>query len=337
MLVFVGLLLLALLFEATNGAHDTAHACATSVASGALTYNQAVWMSGVCNALGASVSLVWGGATVALFIPKIVASDSISLELIFATLLPGTVWNIWTAYKGRPVSSTHCLLGSLIGAGIASAGWQGVNFHELGLALISLFAAPLIGYTLAFSLAWLLVRCIGNSETSNPKSEYALQKVQIVSAGLVSFAHGNNDGQKTMGIITMLLAATWPASYTIGHVEWWVVALCALAIGIGTIIGAKPTMNTVGHEMSSKKITFYDGACAELVTAFLVFFGGRLGLPLSTTQTCTGSVLGAAKGAHGASPKMEMIKKIIKSWFLTFPITAFAAAALFLLLKAFGI
>jgi inorganic phosphate transporter, PiT family len=322
-----------LAFEFTNGCHDTAHAVATSIASGALSYRNAVVMSGIANAAGAAFSMVMTGAAVALFIPKIVSSGAVSLHLIGAALVPGTLWNIWTAFKGRPVSSTHCLLSSLIGAGVAAAGLAGVHWKELGLALASLFIAPIIGYALALGLSKLLIRLLGAPGT-NPKAEKALPYIQVGSAFTVSFAHGNNDGQKVMGIITMLLAAAYPAMYSTTHVEWWVVALCAVTIGVGTMIGAGPTIRTVGHKMSSKKITSYDGALAESVTAGLILWGGHLGLPLSTTQTCAGSILGASRGIHGGRMQWDTVKKIVSSWLLTFLVCPLGAAASYFLLKA---
>lgn len=331
--VVVILILGWLVFEFTNGCHDTAHACATIVASGTLSYRQAVTMAGIANGLGALFSMLMTGAAVALFIPKIVAPGAISMHLIAAALVPGTLWNIYTAFNGRPVSSTHCLLSSLIGAGVAAAGLGGVVWHELSTALLFLFISPVVGYFLALSVALVAARFLGKPG-ENAKVEKALPYVQITSAFTVSFAHGNNDGQKVMGIITMLLAAAYPAMYSNTHVEWWVVGLCALTIGIGTMIGAGPTMRTVGHKMSNKQITSHDGAIADFTTAFLILLGGRFGLPLSTTQTCTGSILGASRGVHGGRMQMATIKKILTSWGLTFVFCPAGAAISYLLLKA---
>jgi PiT family inorganic phosphate transporter len=322
-----------LAFEFTNGCHDTAHACATVVASGSLTYNQAVVMSGVANAFGALISVKFGGAAVAMFVTKVVHADAVSLHLIFAALVPGVLWNIWTAFKGHPVSSTHCLLSSLIGAGVAAAGLGAVAWHELGTALMYLFLAPVIGYVLSWLVAVTTVRFFGKPGT-NAKLEKALPKVQIASSFAVSFAHGNNDGQKVMGIIMMILACAYPLQFTTSHVEWWVVALCALSIGIGTMIGAGPTMQTVGHKMSGKQITSYDGSIVEFVTASLIFVGGRFGMPLSTTQTCTGSILGAAQGVHGAGAQWGTVKKVIRSWLLTFIVCPPVAYLAYVIVKA---
>lgn len=323
-----GLMLLALAFEFTNGGHDTAHAAGTVVASGALSYWPAVCLSGFANALGAGVSVLLTHGAVALFIAKVVAPGDHWAALIGGALIPGLAWNLYTCFRGSPVSSTHCLLGGLTGAGVAAAGMAGVHWKELGLALLSLLLAPFIAYVLAYLVASILQLVYWALPASKQKVKSHLPKLQIGTSFLVSFAHGNNDGQKTMGILMVLLACAYPSLYTTSSVVWWVVALCSLAIGAGTIIAAGPTMRAIEHKMSQKKITAETGTVSELVTVGLIMWGGATGVPLSTTQTCMGSILGAARGSDAANPQWRNIVGFVKNWILTFPITGLTGFAL---------
>jgi PiT family inorganic phosphate transporter len=326
-------IVLAYAFEACNGFHDTAHACATSVASGALTYRQAVWMSGIFNALGAATA----GTAVAVFITKIVSTHVISMQLVVSTLLAGLVWNLYTWYKGIPVSSSHCLIGSLVGAGLAAAGWSGVNLAEFYKALISLFTSPFIGFVLAMIVARVIVRFAGKPGTSATADKW-MPWAQRATAAAVSYGHGANDGQKTMGIVTLILIAGFGYGdvASIGGklaIPMWVVLTCAATIGLGTVFGARRIIDTVANKLSVEKITYHDGLAAESVTAVLVLWGSHLGLPLSTTQTCTSSVLGASRGVHRRDTlNWVTIRKMVAAWIATFITTGALAASFYLLL-----
>jgi inorganic phosphate transporter, PiT family len=319
-------LVIAYAFEAVNGFHDTAHACATSIASSALSYRQAVWMSGIFNALGAATA----GTAVAMFITKIVATQAVSMNLVVAALLAGLVWNLYTWRRGIPVSSSHCLIGGLVGAGIAATGISGVNYTEFWKAIGSLFCSPFIGFVLAFVLARAIC-LVSGQPGSGSFLERCLPKMQIVSAAAVSYGHGANDGQKTMGIVTLILVTGFGIHLT--AVPWYVIASCSLCIGIGTVFGASRIIDTVAHKLSVEPITYHDGLAAEVVTASLILWGSHLGLPLSTTQTCTSSVLGASRGVHRKNTlNLTTARQMVTAWFLTFVSTGVMALMIYTLL-----
>lgn len=301
---------LALFFEAINGFHDTAHASATSVASGVFAFKPLefsvfgkriiveprywipVGLACIFNFLGA----YFGGTAVALFIPKIIQFSPVPLRLIMAALLAAAGWNLFTWWRRIPVSSTHCLIGSLTGAGIAAAGAGGVGFKELGWALAGLAAAPFIAYLLALTLAKILKLVCGRPG-SGSWGEQVLRWLQVMSSCMVSMAHGRNDGQKTMGIIVMITAISSGTAIP-GTIPHWVIFLCATCMALGTAIGAGRIIQTVGEKLSTHPLSFHDGLAAETVTAGLIHAASFIGLPLSTTQTCTCGVLGAAAGIH---------------------------------------
>jgi PiT family inorganic phosphate transporter len=342
-LVLLGLIAIAqaYAFEAVNGFHDTAHACATSVASGVFgtrkyrvfgreletRYWIPVLLSGMFNFLGALTA----GTAVAMFIPKIVAADAISMRLVMSALLGGVIWNVWTWKRGIPVSSTHCLIGSLVGAGIAASGIHGVSAYQFWWAVASLFCSPFIGYLASMIIARILVALIGAPGSGNA-GEHVLRYAQVASSCAVSYGHGSNDGQKTMGIITLILSVAFGYSLKDG-VPFWVIASCAGCMALGTIFGAGRIIHTVGEKLSTEKISFHDGFSAELVTAALVLWGSRLGLPLSTTQVCTGSVLGAGRGVHQRDTmNWKTGLTMVAAWFATFVATGVASLIVYTVL-----
>ena len=330
----IAAIVIALVFDFINGFHDTANAVATVIYSGAMKPRQAILMSAFLNFLGA----VTVGTSVALFITKIIPLSECSLSLVTAALLAGVLWNLLTWYKGLPVSSSHCLLGSLVGAGIAAAGLSGVDFHVLYTAIIALLVSPLLGFLVAMVVAFIIKRLIGeDTESRMTCVKRALPWVQIVSSASVSYSHGANDGQKTMGIITLILAThfAW-AGYSLEHVPFWVVVSAASAIGLGTAIGGWRVIETVGKNLSNKPLDPAHGCAAEFTTAATVFGASMVGVPVSTTHVLTSSVIGGTYGLHGhGHANMGTIKKIIYAWFLTLPVTVVLSGALYLLFSLF--
>lgn len=323
-------LLLAVAFDFVNGFHDTANACATIIHSGAMKPRYAILMSGVLNFLGAATV----GTSVAMFITKIIPDGKASVVLIASVLLAGLFWNILTWWKKLPVSSTHCLIGSLVGAGLAAGGVEGIKFHEIEKAIVSLFLSPVIGFAIAFGLAWLMAKMVARWGKS---SEKALPWIQIASSGAVSFAHGSNDGQKTMGIMAMILAASFAGhgyADATKHIPFEVVLVAAAAIGLGTMIGGGRIIETVG-KMSLKPIEPVHGCAAEATTALTVFAASAAGVPVSTTHVLNSAVVGSACALHGSgSADKKMIYTIVKAWLLTLPVTAALAFVTYLALNA---
>ena len=311
-------LLLAVAFDFVNGFHDTANACATVIHSGAMKPRHAILMSGFLNFLGAATV----GTSVAMFITKIIPDGKASVVLITAVLLAGLFWNVLTWWKKLPVSSTHCLIGSLVGAGLAAGGLEGIKYHEFEKAIISLFLSPVVGFAIAFVMAWLLNKVVVGM---GKKAEKALPWFQIASSAAVSYSHGSNDGQKTMGIMAMILAAAFAGhgyADATKHIPFEVVLVAAAAIGVGTMIGGGRIIETVG-KMSLKPIEPIHGCAAEATTALTVFGASTAGVPVSTTHVLNSAVVGGAYALHGSGAvDKKMIYTILKAWLLTLPVTA---------------
>jgi PiT family inorganic phosphate transporter len=329
-------IILSFAFDFVNGFHDTAHAVATIIYSGAMPPWMAIGMSAVLNFAGA----VLVGTSVAHFVASTVPMGIVTPPMILATLLAGLFWNIITWLKGLPVSSTHCLLGSLAGAGFATAGLEGFSHPAIYKALVALVVSPLIGFVLALALAWcfkLLLNKTSAGGKRGGKESKSVQRtfktLQILSSGLVSFTHGSNDGQKTMGLITLILATQFASyGYSIDTVPLWVKLGAAAAIGLGTAIGGWPVIRTVGEKLSHKGIDPVHGCSTEFMTALTVFLASKAGVPVSTTHVLTSGVVGATYGLHGAGhANWHTLKKVGLAWVITLPLTfgiAFALAKL---------
>lgn len=339
-LTAIAAIVLALGFDFVNGFHDTAHAVATIIYSKVLSPRMAIGMSALLNCMGALLI----GTSVALFMTSVIPLQSCTIPVIVAVLMAGLVWNLLTWYRGLPVSSSHCLIGSLVGAGAAAAGWSGINFHALNKAAIALIVSPVAGFIIALSIAWLLKQLIrkieGNYSSVGTYGKGAVSKIlpwcQILSSASVSFSHGGNDGQKTMGIITLILSTQFAAyGYDVGHVPSWVVYSAALAIGLGTAVGGWRIITTVGEKLSHKAIDPLHGCSAEFTTAATVFAASHLGVPVSTTHTLTSAVVGATAGLHGPEHiNTKTFKSIGLAWIFTFPATAGLAAMFYILLAS---
>lgn len=327
----IGAIILALAFDFVNGFHDTANACATIVHSGVLSPWKAIGMSATLNFLGA----VTVGTGVALFITGIIPIHDVSLSVIWAVLLAGLLWNIGTWYLSLPVSSTHCLIGSLLGAGFAASS-GGLILTPFWKALAALIVSPIVGLLVAYAFGWLIHKFVGDEDSDEKTWKHKLLPwAQILSSASVSFSHGANDGQKTMGIITLILATQFAShGYDVHSVPFWVMVAAAAAIGLGTAIGGQRVMETVGKKLSHRRMTPKHGSSAELTTALTVFVATKLNVPVSTTHVLTSSVAGATWSLHGIKHiNREVFKGIIKAWIFTMPATAVMAASIYWLIQ----
>lgn len=322
---------LALIFDFVNGFHDTANAVSTSIYTRALSPRVAIAMSGVLNALGA----LFVGTNVARFISQLVPLQAVSLSLIIAVLLAGLVWNLYTWFHGLPVSSSHCLLGSLFGAGIAAAGVAGINWMPLMKAGLALLLSPLVGFGAAAVVTWT-IRHLPLSRGAVSRRDHGMRWLQVLSSACVSFTHGSNDGQKTMGLITLILATQFAsAGYVLGSIPIWVIFASALAIGLGTTIGGWRVIHTVGSKISHAPLTVTEGFAAEASTAAIILSASVTGLPVSTTHTLSSAVAGGMSGSNGLGTlNLATVKKIILAWIFTLPVSALLSAALYLILRA---
>lgn len=317
--IVIILIMFALTFDFTNGFHDTANAMATSIATGALTPRVAVAVSGVLNFVGAFLGLSVA-ATIATGIvdPKVVTTTT-----VFAGLIGAITWNLITWLLGLPSSSSHAIVGGTIGATLVQAGTGAVNGHGvLSKVLIPAAASPIIAAAGAALATWLAVRITRRNTDEFVKHGYRLG--QVLSASLVSLAHGTNDAQKTMGIITLALIANGTLGAHAG-VPMWVVVICASAIALGTYTGGWRVIRTLGKGIT--EITSQQGFAAESISSSVILGASHLGFAVSTTQVTSGSVLGTGLG-KGAEVRWGVAGQMIVAWLVTIPVAAaFGGAA----------
>ncbi|MDN5878104.1 MAG: inorganic phosphate transporter [Arthrobacter sp.] len=323
-LIVVLVIALALFFDFTNGFHDTANAMATPIATGAIKPKTAVALAAVLNLVGAFLSTEVATTISGGLINEGDNGFSIGPEIIFAGLMGAVVWNMLTWLLGLPSSSSHALFGGLIGAAIAGAGFSVVNYGTvISKVLLPALLAPLIAGLAAYlctKLAyWVTKRPSG---LSSPKRG-GFRVGQVFSSSLVALAHGTNDAQKTMGVITLALVASG-LQESGSHVHFWVIAACALAIALGTYVGGWRIIATMGTGLTEVKPA--QGFSAEASTAAAILASSHLGFALSTTQVASGSVIGSGLGRKGASVQWRTAGKIATGWLFTLPAAAVVGA-----------
>ena len=336
-IVAVIAVILALGFDFVNGFHDTANAVATVIYTKALKPGVAIVMAGLLNFLGC----VMVGTAVAMVITKIVPIEKVTLPLIVSVLLASVFWNLLTWWKGLPVSSSHCLIGALTGAGIAANGIEGISLHELQHVGSGLLISPVVGFLAGALFTWLALILSGEKEreTENSASDQTHNKVMrwlhILSSASVSFSHGSNDGQKTMGIITLVLATHFAQfGYTTKEVPMWVMVSAALAIALGTMIGGWKVIRTVGTKISRERLTHSQGFGASMSTAMIILLASQYGAPISTTHTLSSAVAGGTIPVYGAKKlNANTMRLIVLAWVLTLPVAASFAAITYTVLR----
>lgn len=313
----------ALVFDFTNGFHDTANAMATSVATGALKPRTAVVIAGVLNLVGAFLSTEVA-KTISSGIIKTDSSgrEMITPALIFAGLVGAIIWNLVTWYLGLPSSSSHALFGGLIGAAILGAGlgavsWTGV----LSSIVIPALLAPIVAGVAALIGTVIVYRM--TKQATVPHAKPAFRIAQTVSASLVALAHGTSDAQKTMGVITLTLIAANVQDPDTGP-QFWVILTCGLAIGLGTAVGGFRIMKTVGTKITP--VESPQGFAAETASAATILASSHLGFPLSTTQVVSGSIVGVGLGKRLAQVNWGVAGKIGLGWLFTLPAAAAVGA-----------
>jgi PiT family inorganic phosphate transporter len=318
----------ALCFDFTNGFHDTGNAMATSIATGALPPRVAVGLSGVLNLVGAFLSL----AVAATIASGLVETNVVTLQVVAAGLAGGITWNLLTWYFGIPSSSSHALIGGVIGATIAAAGGHAVQWHDLvSKVVIPAGLSPIIAALVAGTGTWLLYR-ISRSMTDRARG-HGFRIGQIGSASMVSLAHGTNDAQKTMGVITLALIAngSLPAG---SKTPFWVILTCALAISIGTYSGGWRVIRTLGKGLV--EIESPQGMAAESASAAVILLSSHFGYSLSTTHVATGSILGVGVGKKGAEVRWNVAGRMATAWVFTLPSAGLVGAGSYALAHAIG-
>ncbi|HWL01613.1 MAG TPA: inorganic phosphate transporter [Microbacteriaceae bacterium] len=325
---------IALVFDFTNGFHDTANAMATPIATGALKPRTAVALAAVLNLIGAFLS-----TAVALTISHGIINEdpsgggiAITPAFVFAGVMAAVVWNVATWLFGLPSSSSHALFGGLIGAAIVGAGFGAIGWGTLvDKVIIPAIAAPLVAGLTAY-LATRLVYAVTRRKDGNPDGRGRFKVAQIFSSSLVALAHGTNDAQKTMGVITLTLISAGMLDKSAG-VPFWVIVACAVAIALGTYTGGWRIIRTIGTGFTDVKPA--QGFAAETSTAVTILASSHLGFALSTTQVASGSVIGSGLGRRGSKVRWGTAGRVAAGWVLTLPASAIAGA-LFALLSLLG-
>lgn len=334
LIILVLLIATALAFDFTNGFHDTGNAMATSIATGALKPKTAVLLAGVLNLVGAFLSVevavtvttsvlkIQDGKTGSL-LPNIDASTG--LTIIFAGLVGGILWNLLTWLFGIPSSSSHALFGGLMGAGLAAIGLAGVNWAGVTQkVLIPAVAAPVIAGLVAGCGTWLVYRI--TRKVAPKRREGGFRWGQIATASLVALSHGTNDAQKTMGVIALALITTGHLTANVAEdgLPFWVIASCALAIGLGTYLGGWRVIRTLGKGLV--EIQSPQGLAAEASSAAIILSSSAAGMALSTTHVATGSILGSGVGKPGAQVRWAVAGRMAVAWLVTLPAAGLVGA-----------
>lgn len=325
-LFWLGLVVIvALLFDYINGFHDTANAIATSVSTKALKPQQAVLLAAVLNFIGAL-----SGTAVASTIGKGIVSPSIvTQEVVVLALLGAIAWNIITWLLGIPSSSSHALIGGTIGAVIAGHGFYALNWPGLQKIILSLILSPIIGFTTGFLIMNLLFILCGRY--SPVKVNEIFRRFQLLTASMMSFSHGSNDAQKTMGIITMALVSAGVISSF--HVPIWVIIACATAMALGTAAGGWRIIRTMSGKIF--KIEPINGFAADLNSSLVILSASYLGLPVSTTHVVSSSIMGVGASKRAKAVRWGTARTIVTAWVLTIPLSGLVSALLYQIVGIF--
>ncbi len=316
---------LALLFDFSNGWHDCANAVATVVSTRVLSPLTAVLMAGVLNIAGAffstAVAKMIGGG--------IVFPDAITNTVVAGAMGGAILWNFLTLMLGLPTSSSHALIGGLVGSAVAHGGWMVVQFNGLRKVLEAMILSPLLGFGIGFLLmvmvSWIFFRVHRGVATK------VFSRLQIVSASFRAFSHGSNDAQKVMGVITLALVTSGHLTST--EVPTWVIVACALAMGLGTMVGGWRIIRTLGIKMV--KLEPVHGFAAQTAAASVLLFTAHFGLPVSTTHTITSAILGVGSTKRLSAVRWGVTSKIFSAWVFTLPGAALLGAGVYALLASF--
>ncbi|MHB1653347.1 MAG: inorganic phosphate transporter [Desulfitobacteriaceae bacterium] len=304
--------LLSLVFDYINGFHDTANAIATVVSTRALSPRQAVMLSAILNFVGALYN-----TTVAKTIAQDIVSVSlVTVEVVIGALIGAIIWNLLTWYFGIPSSSSHAIIGGVIGAAIVKAGPSSLQWAGIDKIALALVTAPILGGILGLFITYLLLLTFGHMPPSKVNSNF--RKVQIFTAALLSFNHGSNDAQKSMGIITLALLSA--GMITTPEVPLWVKLACASAMTLGTAAGGWRIIRTLGSKIFKIEPIF--GCSAELSASTIIWLATIFGLPISTTHVVTGSIIGVGAVKRLSAVRWGVAREMFIAWLLTIPASA---------------
>ena len=322
----------ALFFDFINGFHDSANAISTVVATRVLTPLQAVSMAAVGNLIGplfftTAVAATIGTGIIDTKTIQTLIPQNTFIVLLLSALVGAIVWDLITWYFGIPVSSSHALVGGLVGAATVSVGPQVLVASGIEKVLVFMIISPVLGFIAAFILALLVMRLV--SKKSPSKVNHWFQKLQLFSAFFYSVTHGTNDAQKTMGLITILLVAGGALSTF--NVPLWVILASQAAISLGTFFGGWRIVKTMAHKITSLKP--YQGFCAETAGGLVLANMAALGIPVSTTHAIAGGIMGVGSTGTPKNVRWGLSRKIVLAWIITIPFSAIVAAGAFLILN----
>jgi Phosphate/sulphate permeases len=321
-------ILLALAFDFINGFHDTANSIATSVSTRVLSPRTAIIMAACLNFLGALMS----DKVAKTFASGLVDNSMVVANVVIATLVAGIIWDLITWYYGIPSSSSHALFGGLLGAAITYSGSLSIVFWNSALRVVALFLlSPVLGFGLGYlfmNILYFLLRSCTPSFVDR-----CFSKLQIFSAAWMSYSHGGNDAQKSMGIITLALISAKILDKN-ASVPIWVMIICAMAMALGTSIGGWRIIKTMGINMI--KLQPINGFAAETGAALVIEAASHIGVPLSTTHVISTAIMGVGASKRLSAVRWALAKNIVVAWIFTIPITAVLGAAIALLFKIFS-
>ena len=326
--ILIGLIVIALLFDFLNGLHDAANSIATIVSTRVLRPRYAVFWAAFFN----FIAFLFFGLHVANTVGTgIVSAGIVDARVIFGALMGAITWNVVTWWAGIPSSSSHALIGGLVGAAVSKAGSVAIVWAGLLKTTAAIVLSPMTGFFLALMLvllvSWIFVR-------ASPRSvDGTFRYLQFVSASLYSLGHGGNDAQKTMGIIAVLLFSTGHLGGEF-HVPFWVVLSCQFFMALGTLLGGWRIVHTMGSKIT--RLTPMQGFCAETGGAITLFMATYLGVPVSTTHTITGAIVGVGAARKVSAVRWNVASNIVVAWVVTLPAAAAIAAAFYFLSGLFS-
>jgi inorganic phosphate transporter, PiT family len=323
--VLIVVIILGALFDFLNGIHDSSNVVATMISSRAFSPQVALGVTAVANFFG---PFIFGVAVADTIGNGIVASKLIDTQVILAALASAILWNLLTWYLGFPSSSSHALIGGIVGAVVMDAGWNAIQLKGFEKILLALFSSPIIGFVFGFILLRFILFL---SWKATPRINGFFKRSQIVTGIVLALSHGTNDAQKTMGVITLALVTS--GYIKVFAVPDWVILLCASMIALGTSIGGWKLIRTLGGKIY--KIRPVDGFASQLSSAVVILGNSLLGGPVSTTQVVSSAIMGVGAGERANKVRWGVVQEIAMAWLFTIPATALFAAGLYWVIRLF--
>jgi inorganic phosphate transporter, PiT family len=323
--ILIAVIILGLLFDFLNGIHDSSNVVATMISSRAFSPQVALGVTALAEFSG---PFIFGVAVAQTIGNGIVTSSLISTQVILVALISAIIWDLLTWYLGFPSSSSHALIGGLLGAVVMAAGWTAIELPGLVKTLVSLFSSPIIGLVVGFLIIRVVLLL---SWQATPRVNSFFKRSQIITGITLALSHGANDAQKTMGVITLALVTS--GYLKVFAVPKWVVLLCATMIALGTSIGGWRLIRTLGGKIY--KIRPVDGFASQLSSAIVILGNSLLGGPVSTTQVVSSAIMGVGAGERANKVRWGVAQEIVMAWLFTIPATALFAAGLYWVIGLF--